>query len=444
MSDNLQPPKGTQDRYGEDCYLVDRLFSVIRNQYKLHGTPELQTPVFEREEVLTGKYGEDEKLIFKLKKQGGLPYALRYDHTVPFARYIAKNNLSYFTRFCIGQVYRRDNPSAAQGRMREFYQADIDFAGDYMVMLPESELLTIIHNVFKELKLPEILIQVNHRAILDGTFMLCGVKEDDIRKVSSGIDKLDKLPWSGVRKELLEEKNIDAKVVDNLEKIYNRNFSGEDFVQFKKAILTAISNLNDEKGLTNINKGLRELEELDKILKTVAPDIKIMWNTSLARGLDYYTGLIYEVICPEHRDVGSISGGGRYDKLVGQFLKRDIACMGGSFGIDRIIAIMKRVQREDQSSANYVYVTMPTDNSTSKLYMLKIAAYLRKNGIAAEINMKNKFQLKQEIKYAIDNNIKYMVILGDDEEKTNAIMLKNIQEKTNKKMPIDDLVRLLR
>ena len=435
---DLSSPKGTQDRYGEECELINFLFSVIREEFRLHGAQELQTPVFEKEEILMGKYGEDEKLIFKLKKQGGTPYVLRYDHSVPFARYVAKNNLSFFTRFAIGQVYRRDNPSVAQGRMREFYQADIDYAGDYATMVPESELLSIIYNVFHKIGIKDCVIQVSHRSILDGTFEICGVKEGDIRSVSSSIDKLDKTPWNEVEKELLETKNIDPEVVGKLKNLYGTNFSSYNVGEFEKIIYKNIG-LEKSGAMKKVKHGLDSLKELSEILKIIEPSMNILWNLSLARGLDYYTGLIYEVICPKHRDVGSISGGGRFDNLVNMFAKtRQIPCVGGSFGVDRIVAILRRIQEAKSTNNVVAYVTMPTDNGTSKLYAIEVADKLRKRDIPTLLNMKRKFNLSSEIKWAAEKGIKYLIIVGEEEEKNDEINVRNLTTRETTKMKIEN------
>jgi histidyl-tRNA synthetase len=361
--------------------LRDKIFSTITEVFKRHGAVTIDTPVFELKEILSGKYGEDSKLIYDLADQGGEICSLRYDLTVPFARWLAMNrDVQNIKRYHIAKVYRRDQPAMTKGRMREFYQCDIDIAGVYDPMLPDAEVVRITTEVFEGLGWNgQYTIKLNHRKILDGIFQVCGVPEEKIRTISSAVDKLDKLPWNEVRKEMTEEKALDPEIADKI---------GEYVVQ--KGSSDLLSKLQgDEKLMANdsMKSGLADMSLLFEYLGAFGVLDKISFDLSLARGLDYYTGLIYEVVtegsappvttspaattkpsrksaksgtdADEDRSsdptvgVGSVAAGGRYDNLVGMFSgKNQIPCVGISFGVDRIFSITKARIAADKSAVS--------------------------------------------------------------------------------------------
>ena len=386
VSFNLKTPKGTKDWYGSDALLRDRIFSTIADVFKRHGGMALDTPVFELQEILSGKYGEDSKLIYDLQDQGGEICSLRYDLTVPFARWLAMNpDVSSIKRYHIAKVYRRDQPAVSKGRMREFYQCDFDIAGAFDPMVPDAEVLRIVTEVFEELGWQaRYTIKVNHRKILDGLFEVCGVPQDKIRPISSAVDKLDKMPWADVRKEMVDDKGLDGAVADQIE-TYVMKKGGRDLLD---------SLLKDENLTSNASAktGLEEMGLLMDYLEAFGVLDRISFDMSLARGLDYYTGVIYEVVTEASAPavasdaadgkssqksgkkdkpkkstnlddddrsndptigVGSLAAGGRYDELVGMFLgKAQKPCVGVSFGVDRIFSITKaRLEREKGTAA---------------------------------------------------------------------------------------------
>jgi len=390
---NLKTPKGTKDWSGSDALLRDRIFNTIADIFKRHGGTALDTPVFELREILAGKYGEDSKLIYDLQDQGGEICSLRYDLTVPFARWLAMNpDVRSIKRYHIAKVYRRDQPAVSKGRMREFYQCDFDIAGSFDAMVPDAEVLKIVTEVFEELGWQgRYSIKTNHRKILDGVFQVCGVPSEKIRPISSAVDKLDKMPWADVRKEMVEEKGLDGAVADKIETYVVRR-GGRDLLN---------DLLKDEALIANgsAKAGLEEMANLMDYLEAFGVLDRISFDMSLARGLDYYTGVIYEVVtegsapavqqsslptssseAPEAQKlqksgkkdksksgnledddrsndptlgVGSVAAGGRYDNLVGMFLpKANIPCVGVSFGVDRIFSITKaRIEREQRAEA---------------------------------------------------------------------------------------------
>lgn len=379
---NLKTPKGTKDWAGSDALLRDRIFTTITDVFKRHGGTALDTPVFELREILAGKYGEDSKLIYDLQDQGGEICSLRYDLTVPFARWLAMNaDVRSIKRYHIAKVYRRDQPAVSKGRMREFYQCDFDIAGTFDPMVPDAEILRIVSEVFEELGWTgKYTIKLNHRKILDGVFAVCGVPDNLIRPISSAVDKLDKMPWADVRKEMVDDKGLDGEVADRIEK-YVMHKGGRELLD---------SLLKDEALLANesAKAGLEDMALMMDYLDAFGVLDKISFDMSLARGLDYYTGVIYEVVTEgsapaaqtdaseeakkvqksgkkdkaknlEDDDrsndptlgVGSIAAGGRYDNLVGMFQpKAQIPCVGISFGVDRIFSITKaRLEREQST-----------------------------------------------------------------------------------------------
>jgi histidyl-tRNA synthetase len=361
----------------------DKIFSTITEVFKRHGAVTIDTPVFELKEILAGKYGEDSKLIYDLADQGGEICSLRYDLTVPFARWLAMNrDVQQIKRYHIAKVYRRDQPAMTKGRMREFYQCDFDIAGSYDSMLPDAEIVRITTEVFEGLGWNgRYTIKLNHRKILDGIFEVCGVPTDKIRTISSAVDKLDKQPWEEVRKEMTEEKGLAGDIADKI---------GEYVVQKgQKDLLSKLQ--SDEKLLANasMKAGMEEMSLLFEYLEAFDCLRNVSFDLSLARGLDYYTGVIFEVVTEgsapstttsiasaappksskkssggkagadfdEDRSsdptvgVGSVAAGGRYDNLVGMFSgKNQIPCVGISFGVDRIFSITKARMAADKNS----------------------------------------------------------------------------------------------
>lgn len=354
----------------------DKIFNTITDAFKRHGAVTIDTPVFELRDILTGKYGEDSKLIYDLADQGGEICSLRYDLTVPFARWLAMNqHITSIKRYHIAKVYRRDQPAMAKGRMREFYQCDFDIAGTYDPMLPDAEIVRITSEIFEGLGWKDrYTIKLNHRKVLDGLFEVCGVPEDKIRTISSAVDKLDKSPWAEVRREMVEEKGLAEAVADKI---------GEWVVH--KGQKDLLVKLQADEGLMANDKmkaGLAEMELLFTYLEAFNALGNVSFDLSLARGLDYYTGVIFEVVtegsapasttsaapakpsrkskgpdADEDRSsdpsvgVGSVAAGGRYDGLVGMFTgKKQIPCVGISFGVDRIFSITKARMEADAAA----------------------------------------------------------------------------------------------
>ncbi|PQE14147.1 hypothetical protein CJF31_00006674 [Rutstroemia sp. NJR-2017a BVV2] len=460
----LKTPKGTKDWQGKDMVIRDKIFSTITDAFKRHGAVTIDTPVFELKEILAGKYGEDSKLIYDLADQGGEICSLRYDLTVPFARWLAMNgNVQSIKRYHIAKVYRRDQPAMTKGRMREFYQCDFDIAGVYDPMLPDAEVLRIATEVFEGLGWKgRYTIKINHRKILDGIFEVCGVPEDKIRTISSAVDKLDKLPWADVRKEMTEEKGLAEEVADKI---------GEYVV--KKGQRDLLSTLQADERLTanaSMKAGLEDMDLLFSYLEAFKCAENVSFDLSLARGLDYYTGVIYEVVTEgsaplattstataappkpskkpskgsadpdEDRSsdpsvgVGSVAAGGRYDNLVGMFAGKgkQIPCVGISFGVDRIFSITKARMEEEKSAEqvrnNEVDCFVMAFGGKGFTGLLKermsICSTLWEAGIKAEFLYKVKPKLPNQFKAAELNGVPFSIILGEDEVAQGKVKIK--------------------
>ncbi|PHH91197.1 hypothetical protein CDD83_1383 [Cordyceps sp. RAO-2017] len=432
----LKTPKGTRDWSGADMLLRDEVFKTITDIFKRHGGTPLDTPVFELKEILAGKYGEDSRLMYDLEDQGGELCSLRFDLTVPFARWLAMNNIQQVKRYQLAKVYRRDQPAIARGRLREFHQCDFDIAGVYDPMIPDAETLRIIVEVFDALDLG-ITIKLNHRKILDGLFAVAGVPADKIRSISSAVDKLDKMAWPEVKKEMVEEKGLPEEVADRIGDYVQHSGTVTDMVDFLRANEALCAN-------ESVKAGIEDMALLGAYLQALDVVHKITFDLSLARGLDYYTGLIYEVINQPPKDdgkpdqkkgkkddpasqVGSIAAGGRYDNLVGMYGKRTIPCVGISFGVDRIFTILKaRRERENAAKARgtdvYVMAFGGKEFDGLLLQRMDVARRLWNAGIRAEFSPKVKPKLPQQFKAAED--VPLGVILGHDELAAGQVRLK--------------------
>ncbi|XP_045432440.1 histidine--tRNA ligase, mitochondrial isoform X3 [Pipistrellus kuhlii] len=340
----LKTPKGTRDFSPQQMVVREKILDIIVSCFKRHGAKGLDTPAFELKEMLTEKYGEDSGLIYDLKDQGGELLSLRYDLTVPFARYMAMNKLKKMKRYHVGKVWRRESPTIAQGRYREFCQCDFDIAGDFDPMIPDAECLKIICEILTGLQLGDFLIKVNDRRILDGMFATCGVPESKFRAICSSIDKLDKISWKDVRHEMVAEKGLAPEVADRI----------GDYVQCHGG-LSLVEQMFQDPRLCQSKQaleGLGDLKLLFEYLTLFGIAEKIRFDLSLARGLDYYTGVVYEAVLlqapapaeEEPLSVGSVAAGGRYDGLVGMFNPKGhkVPCVGLSIGVERIFSIVEQ------------------------------------------------------------------------------------------------------
>lgn len=442
----LKTPKGTRDYGPQQMALRQSVLDKIISVFKKHGAETIDTPVFELKEVLTGKYGEDSKLIYDLKDQGGEILALRYDLTVPLARYLAMSKISFIKRYHIAKVYRRDNPSMSRGRYREFYQCDFDIAGTYDPMIPDAECVKVVAEILSSLEIGEFVIKLNHRQLLDGMFEACGVAVDKFRTVCSSVDKLDKSPWEEVRREMIEEKGLSADQADKI---------GE-YVQLNGGIELVEKLLEDEKlkAVPSAVKGLEGMKLLLHYCNIMGLKDVISFDLSLARGLDYYTGVIYEAILKgndqpatlaedEGSTVGSVAGGGRYDGLVGMFSakSRDVPCVGVSIGVERVFSVLEAKYAATGVKVRTTDVDVYVASAHKGLHekRLQILNELWTANIKAEHSYKHNPKLLAQLQHCEENSIPYAIILGDSELQRGVVKLRQVTSRTEEEIPIDKL-----
>ena len=414
-----------------------RLFSQIRAVFERHGGVELDTPVFEEKETLTGKYGEDSKLIYDLADQGGELLALRYDLTVPFARYLAVHGVSQLKRFHIAKVYRRDNPATSKGRFREFTQCDLDIAGAYDDMTADADVIAAGIEVYEEVGVGNIAVKINHRALLDGMMEICGVPAGKVRTIGSAIDKLDKEPWEAVRFEMTEKKGLPAEVADRI----------REFVEIRGTpweVLERLEAMPCMRSHSAAWAALASMRRLFGYLEAMGHLEKLSFDMSLARGLDYYTGVIYEVVLLENPyGVGSIGAGGRYDKLVGMFSAggKEIPCVGISIGVERVFTILeKKAADEGTLRCRPCEVFVASVGKELAAQRMRIAGELWRNGISAEFGYQANPKLQKQLTYALENGVKWIVVVGEEEMKQGKVNLKNLETREEVTIPVESVV----
>jgi len=440
----LKTAKGARDYSTEEMALREQVFEKIRSVFRLHDVGEIQTPVFELKEVLTGKYGEDSKLIYDLKDQGGEELSLRYDLTVPFARYVAMNKIDNLMRYQIANVYRRDNPAMTRGRYREFYQCDLDIAGTYAPMIVDAKCVKIIDQVLTSLDLGPFVIKVNHRCLLDGLFGACGVPADKFRTICSAVDKLDKSPWSDVRYEMVVEKGLEPAVADRIGEYVKLSGQGD--------LLEKLGSDNRLQGNANIATGIADLQLLLHQLQLSDCLGNVQFDMSLARGLDYYTGLIYEAVLKEapaeaatptkqkkkanqeedeQGTVGSVAAGGRYDGLVGLFASKNksVPCVGVSFGVERLYTLYERKAKLAKVAAlkRCVFVAAIGRNMTDD--RTRIYCELQREGIPCQMSFKANPKFLDQVQFAENCGIPLVVGVGESELAAGEVIVRTTDEK---------------
>ncbi|KAM7349266.1 histidine--tRNA ligase isoform 1-T1 [Cochliomyia hominivorax] len=443
----LKTPKGTRDYGPQQMMLRQNVLDKIVAVFKKHGGEAIDTPVFELKEVLTGKYGEDSKLIYDLKDQGGEILSLRYDLTVPLARYLAMNKISSIKRYHIAKVYRRDNPAMTRGRYREFYQCDFDIAGSYDPMLPDAECVKIVSEILDTLDIGDYVIKLNHRQLLDGMFEACGVPADKFRSICSAVDKLDKSPWTEVRREMIDEKGLDAAAADQI---------GE-YVQLSGGAELVEKLLMDPKlkAVSSAVKGLEGMQLLLKYCSAMGLTEKISFDLSLARGLDYYTGVIYECVlkaepkilangaAEEQGTVGSVAGGGRYDNLVGMFDSKgkQVPCVGVSIGVERIFSVLeaKAAASGLKQRTNDIEVYVASAHKGLHEKRLSILNDLWNQGVKAEHSYKLNPKLLAQLQHCEEQQIPLAVVFGDSELAKGIVKLREVSTRKEDDIPLANL-----
>ncbi len=444
-------PKGTRDFSPSEVAKRQYITQIIKRNFEKFGYQPIETPSFENSETLMGKYGEEgDRLIFKILNSGDYlakadqklldakeslkltpqisEKALRYDLTVPFARYVVQhqNDIEFpFKRYQIQPVWRADRPQ--KGRFREFYQCDADVVGSKSLW-QEVELVQLYDAVFSELKLSGVKIKINNRKILSGIAEVIGAS-DKLIDFTVALDKLDKVGAEGVRKEMLE-KGISDQAIVKLEPLFH--FSGTVNEKLDKL----------ESLLASSHEGLKGVEELRFICKNVLElglqDSVLDLDVTLARGLNYYTGAILEVAPPDSVSMGSIGGGGRYDDLTGIFGLKNISGVGISFGLDRIYLVIEELGLFPETVAISTTALFINYGEKEALYAMKAIKQLRANGISAELYPDN-VKVAKQFGHADKRNIPYAVIAGDAEMAAGTYSIKDLFSGEQQTVAFDQL-----
>jgi len=454
--------KGTRDFTPVEMVKRNFIYDTIKTVFRKYGYAEIQTPSFENLSTLTGKYGDEgDKLIFKILNSGDflkdpkkksfdfaaeensnalIPLvsekALRYDLTVPFARYVVmhQNEITLpFKRFQVQPVWRADRPQ--KGRYREFYQCDVDVVGSSS-LLNEAEFILIYNEALSKLGLKDFSIKINNRKILSGIAEIIG-KPDLIIDMTVAIDKLDKIGLEGVSKELLE-RGFTETDLEKLRPVILLEGDNEEKLASLKSVLSA-----SETGL----KGIEEIEQVfSYVEQLVAYGLPLTANLeldiTLARGLNYYTGCIFEVKTNEVA-MGSIGGGGRYDDLTGMFGLKDLTGVGVSFGADRIYDVLEELNLFPASAEIGTKILISNFDTESEKYALPILQQFRNAGISAELYPASA-KLKKQMAYADAKNIPYVLLIGGDEMASGELTLKEMESGEQKKLSVLAILDLLK
>lgn len=440
VSGHLKSPRGMRDLGPAQVWQRNKIFSMITSCFERHGALPIDTPVCELREVLAGNYGEESKLIYNIEDKGGELLSLRYDLTVPFARYLGQNKIQAMTRYHIAKVYRFDAYSRIKGRYREFYQCDIDFAGKYDLMMPDAECLEILCEILNSAKLPyQFSIKINHRYILTGMFKYVGVPKDKFKTICSSIDKLDKMSWEEVKKEMCNLKGLNESVADKIGSLVSKS-GDESFVD---------ELLNHEMAKEpDVKKGLDELKTLFKYTNLMGISKYLKLDLSLARGLDYYTGIIYEaIVIGENVEVGSVAAGGRYDNLVSSLLDCPgfhVPCVGLSVGVERLFALLEdqeSVDRNKDEVQDYqiqCYVGSIGDQTMESRF--RIVSALRSNGVRARNVLKTKISPLSLYQLCEKDDVPYAVFFGKKDLLEECVTVRHMAEREDDKVKIDELV----
>lgn len=412
----------------------NKMKDIIRDTYESYGFIPIDTPVLEKSEILLAKSGgETEKQIYRFQK-GDTDMAMRFDLTVPLARFVAQHagELAFpFKRYHIGKVYRGERPQ--KGRFREFYQCDIDIIGNGSLSINnDAEIVSVINSVFKKLDFGAFTIMINNRKVLNGFFESVGVT--DKTEVMRIIDKIDKIGRENVAEELIKTGLSET----NVEKIL-------DFITIEGSAAEVVEKL---KSLTMDNEefktGVTELEEVTKYIKAYnVEESSFAINLKIARGLDYYTGTVYETVLNDYPQLGSICSGGRYDNLASNYTKQSLPGVGISIGLSRLFYQLSAagILKEADTSTTSKILLVPMDGTLE--YTLKSASLLREAGINTEVYL-NSGKMGKKFAYADKLGIKFVSVIGEDEIARNVLSIKDMKSGEQKDYSISEAVELLK
>lgn len=415
--------------------LFNQMVDKIRSSYEKFGFLPIDTPVIESSEVLLAKAGgETEKQLYTFTK-GDSNLTLRFDLTVPLAKYVAEyyNQITFpFRRYQIGKVYRGER--AQRGRFREFYQCDIDIIGDgELNIINDAEIPAIMHETFKSLGLENFSIHINNRKILNGLFEAANVKEKSV-DIMRTIDKIEKIGKETVIAIFKDDYKMEEDSINTIVSFIEIDGTTDEKIEKLEAL-----------GIDNelYTKGVEELKEVIKHIRLFnVPDEAFEIDLSIARGLDYYTGTVYETFLNDYKSIGSICSGGRYNDLAGYYTDKELPGVGMSIGLTRLFFILNDIgliKTDKKSISDVLVVSMVDDLSKS----IEVANDLRNAGINTEIYFDNK-KIKAKFKYADRLNIPYVIVIGEDEIKSGMLTIKDMQEGTQEQMKIEDIIEKLK
>ncbi len=459
-------PQGTRDFTPAEVRRRQYIFGTLRRIFELYGFEPIETPAMENLVTLTGKYGEEgDRLIFKVLNNGlhaqsdevkgkmtaewqkmlEKPYstpaiterALRYDLTIPFARYMVmhQNDTALpFRRYQMQPVWRADRPQ--KGRYREFWQCDADVIGSTS-LINEAELLCIYSEAFHQLQVP-VKIKLNSRKVLAGLAELCGVP-DKLTELTIALDKLDKIGWDGVLNEL-QQRNIPVEHVQRISDILDNTQTGNNYTRLNVLKDFFVGSATGLEGLEEISKTLHYFHSLTAG-KDLKPNIDI--DITLARGLNYYTGVIVEVVCDSDKvKMGSIGGGGRYDDLTGLFGLKGVSGVGVSFGIDRIYDVMEELGVFPTNVVQSANVLVANFGGEEETYALHIVQRLREAGICAEV-YPDASKFDKQMKFANKKGFSFVVLPGSEERKEKKVSLKNFVSGSQSLVTIEEAIAVI-
>ncbi len=453
-------PQGTRDFSPEEVRKRQYILNILKGIFEQYGFQPLETPSMENLVTLTGKYGEEgDRLIFKILNNGlhekkdadkeklnaewskilEKPFsspvvterALRYDLTIPFARYVVmhQNDLVFpFRRYQMQPVWRADRPQ--KGRYREFWQCDADVVGS-VSLINEAELLCIYQAAFHAMKLPQVTIKINSRKLLAGLAEISG-NADLMMDITIALDKLDKIGWDGVAKEL-EQRGINNDGINSIQKIISVTGNNEEKLVALEAMMK-----DSAIGMQGIDE-LRKTLSYHKTLTNTQWDSTVEVDISLARGLNYYTGVIVEVVTSAVK-MGSIGGGGRYDDLTGLFGLKGLSGVGVSFGIDRIYDVLDELNAFPEELSVATQVMIINFGGENEQYALSALQPIRNGGISAEI-FPDVVKFDKQMKYANKRNISYVILTGDEEREKGMYSLKNFKTGEQQMLTLEDCIK---
>jgi len=433
----FKPPRGTRDFMPDEMRKIEYVTKAIKKVFESYGYDPLETPAFENWDLLKAKCGEEiEGQIYKFKDKKGRELGLRFDFTVPLARIIAGNPAlpKPFKRYQVSRVWRYERPEARR-RFREFWQADVDIVGSDRSEC-DAEALAVASDCLEALGFKDFFIRLNNRKILEGLAMAMGIHESKHLATFRIIDKLEKIGLEDVKKELIRE----LKKIKEPEKTAERllkyvKVKGNKEIVESKEFREFLKNTVGE-------QGLNELKQIVSKAKNYGISKRIIVDFSLARGLDYYTGPVFEITVEKGEDVGSVAGGGRYDKLIELYGGERTPATGISLGIDRIVKLMERMNLFKLLKTNIRVFVAPVSDEMSAT-AIEIAQMLRKGEIPTEVDVTGR-KLSEQLKYADKKGIPYTVIVGKKEVEDGFCIVRDMERKDQRKIRITDVPTFLR